>query len=171
MPQWYSMITPVTTWPREASHHHARTYQRSACSGTVERTSCYDFHGGGGGFSETVAVETKHYCPLPDSVDLSLEALIEPLAEAWHAVTLSPHPWHSFRLPVTHFGRIEYAANIAGVPGFGYQITDIGIEQYKSILEVDPTCVLLAASRVEYRGGIVDPASIHSLFGFAGNAA
>jgi threonine dehydrogenase-like Zn-dependent dehydrogenase len=46
------------------------------------------FHGGGGGFSELVAVETKHCYPLPDSVDLSLAALIEPLAVAWHAVTL-----------------------------------------------------------------------------------
>ncbi|KAF2438106.1 threonine dehydrogenase [Karstenula rhodostoma CBS 690.94] len=46
------------------------------------------FHGGGGGFSEMVAVETRHCYPLPDSVDLSLAALIEPLAVAWHAVTL-----------------------------------------------------------------------------------
>lgn len=45
-------------------------------------------HGGGGGFSEMVAVETKHCYSLPDSVDLSLAALIEPLAVAWHAVTL-----------------------------------------------------------------------------------
>ncbi|KAJ4298879.1 hypothetical protein N0V90_004122 [Kalmusia sp. IMI 367209] len=46
------------------------------------------FHGSGGGFSELVAVETKHCYPLPESVDLGLAALIEPLAVAWHAVTL-----------------------------------------------------------------------------------
>jgi threonine dehydrogenase-like Zn-dependent dehydrogenase len=43
--------------------------------------------GTGGGFSEFVAVDSKLCYPLPDTVDLSLAALIEPLAVAWHAVT------------------------------------------------------------------------------------
>ncbi|KAH7381406.1 chaperonin 10-like protein [Phaeosphaeria sp. MPI-PUGE-AT-0046c] len=45
-------------------------------------------NGGGGGFSEFVAVDAKLCYPLPDDVDLSLAALIEPLAVAWHAVTI-----------------------------------------------------------------------------------
>ncbi|CAO2647659.1 Nn.00g085810.m01.CDS01 [Neocucurbitaria sp. VM-36] len=44
--------------------------------------------GTGGGFSETVAINAKQLYPLPDSIDLSLAALIEPLAVAWHAVAL-----------------------------------------------------------------------------------
>ncbi|KAJ4377980.1 hypothetical protein N0V83_000810 [Neocucurbitaria cava] len=44
--------------------------------------------GAGGGFSETVAISAKQLYPLPDSVDLSLAALIEPLAVAWHAIAL-----------------------------------------------------------------------------------
>ena len=45
--------------------------------------------GSGGGFSEVVAIDSKMCYPLPDSVDLSLAALIEPLAVAWHAVEIS----------------------------------------------------------------------------------
>lgn len=45
--------------------------------------------GAGGGYSELVTIETKLCYPLPDSVDLSLAALIEPLAVAWHAVSTS----------------------------------------------------------------------------------
>lgn len=41
--------------------------------------------GTGGGFSEAVAVDAKLCYPLPDSVDLTMAALIEPLAVAWHA--------------------------------------------------------------------------------------
>lgn len=43
--------------------------------------------GAGGGFSEFVAIDAKLCYPLPDTVDLSLAALIEPLAVAWHAVS------------------------------------------------------------------------------------
>ena len=45
--------------------------------------------GSGGGYSEAVAVDAKLCYPLPDTVDLSLAALIEPLAVAWHAVQIS----------------------------------------------------------------------------------
>lgn len=45
--------------------------------------------GSGGGYSEAVAIDAKLCYPLPDSVDLSLAALIEPLAVAWHAVEIS----------------------------------------------------------------------------------
>jgi threonine dehydrogenase-like Zn-dependent dehydrogenase len=42
--------------------------------------------GTGGGFSEFVAVDVKLCYPMPDNIDLSLAALIEPLAVAWHAI-------------------------------------------------------------------------------------
>lgn len=45
--------------------------------------------GSGGGYSEAVAIDAKLCYPLPDSVDLKLAALIEPLAVAWHAVSIS----------------------------------------------------------------------------------
>ncbi|KAF2117372.1 threonine dehydrogenase [Lophiotrema nucula] len=45
--------------------------------------------GSGGGFSETVAIDAKLCYPLPDSVDLSLAALIEPLTVAWRGVKVS----------------------------------------------------------------------------------
>ncbi|KAF2744778.1 GroES-like protein [Sporormia fimetaria CBS 119925] len=48
--------------------------------------------GTGGGFSEAVAIDAKLCYPLPDSVDLSLAALIEPLAVAWHAIEIGDVP-------------------------------------------------------------------------------
>ncbi|KAF2624624.1 L-iditol 2-dehydrogenase [Macroventuria anomochaeta] len=42
--------------------------------------------GTGGGFSETIAVDARMCHALPEDVDLSLAALIEPLAVAWHAI-------------------------------------------------------------------------------------
>jgi threonine dehydrogenase-like Zn-dependent dehydrogenase len=44
--------------------------------------------GSGGGFSEIVAVDTEMCYALPDGRDLSLAALIEPLAVACHAVAI-----------------------------------------------------------------------------------
>jgi threonine dehydrogenase-like Zn-dependent dehydrogenase len=44
--------------------------------------------GSGGGFSNLVAVNAKSCFPLPESTDLSLAAVIEPLTVAWHAVKL-----------------------------------------------------------------------------------
>lgn len=45
--------------------------------------------GCGGGLSRIVAVDVQKLHVLPDSVDLSIAALLEPLAVAWHAVKLS----------------------------------------------------------------------------------
>jgi threonine dehydrogenase-like Zn-dependent dehydrogenase len=45
--------------------------------------------GTGGGFSETIAVDARLCHPLPEDVDLSLAALIEPLAVAWHALAFA----------------------------------------------------------------------------------
>jgi threonine dehydrogenase-like Zn-dependent dehydrogenase len=63
----------------------------SQCNlGTTQGCSTLGFKGlsgTGGGFSEYVAVDAKRCYPLPDNIDLSLAALIEPLAVAWHAVT------------------------------------------------------------------------------------
>ncbi|KAF2463060.1 threonine dehydrogenase [Lindgomyces ingoldianus] len=47
------------------------------------------YSGSGGGFSELIAIDVKLCYPLPHSVDLTLAALIEPLAVAWHAVELA----------------------------------------------------------------------------------
>lgn len=44
--------------------------------------------GTGGGYSEKIAIKASLCYPLPDSVDLSLAALVEPLAVAWHAIEL-----------------------------------------------------------------------------------
>jgi threonine dehydrogenase-like Zn-dependent dehydrogenase len=44
--------------------------------------------GGGGGFSDTVAVDTRMLYAIPESM-LEYAALIEPLAVAWHAVKVS----------------------------------------------------------------------------------
>lgn len=63
----------------------------SRCSkGSTHGCTTLGFKGlnSGGGFSEFVAVDAKLCYPLPDKVDLSLAALIEPLAVAWHAVAL-----------------------------------------------------------------------------------
>ena len=45
--------------------------------------------GGGGGLSETVAVDASMCYALPDSVPLEIAALIEPLTVAYHALTVS----------------------------------------------------------------------------------
>jgi threonine dehydrogenase-like Zn-dependent dehydrogenase len=42
--------------------------------------------GGGGGMSDAVCIESPFVFKLPDSVELDIGALIEPLAVAWHAV-------------------------------------------------------------------------------------
>jgi len=56
--------------------------------------ACYSwgfrgFHGGGGGLSESVAVAESMLYVLPEYADLSVAALIEPLAVATHAVKVS----------------------------------------------------------------------------------
>lgn len=45
------------------------------------------YSGTGGGFSETIAVDASACYGLPDTTDLTLAALIEPLAVAWHGVS------------------------------------------------------------------------------------
>ncbi|KAF2250354.1 threonine dehydrogenase [Trematosphaeria pertusa] len=47
------------------------------------------YSGSGGGFSEAVAIDANLCYALPDSVDLKLAVLIEPLAVAWHAIAIS----------------------------------------------------------------------------------
>ncbi|KAJ4349690.1 uncharacterized protein N0V89_008307 [Didymosphaeria variabile] len=90
---------------------------------------------------------------------------------------------------VAHFGRIDYAANFAGVLGFGTHISDIDLEQYKRTMDVNTTGILLATKyemrqmlvqsshpgielgRVEQKGSIINCASVNSLLGFSGHAA
>ncbi|RAQ54996.1 alcohol dehydrogenase [Aspergillus flavus] len=45
--------------------------------------------GGGGGFSERVAVPPAMLHQIPDNIDMATATLIEPLAVAWHAVRCS----------------------------------------------------------------------------------
>ncbi|KAB8209881.1 chaperonin 10-like protein [Aspergillus parasiticus] len=45
--------------------------------------------GGGGGFSEKIAVPPAMLHPIPDNTDMATATLIEPLAVAWHAVRCS----------------------------------------------------------------------------------
>ncbi|KAJ6003498.1 hypothetical protein N7451_006045 [Penicillium sp. IBT 35674x] len=46
--------------------------------------------GYGGGLSKKIVAPAGHFYPLPNNISLEAAALIEPLAVAWHAVSLSP---------------------------------------------------------------------------------
>ncbi|KAE8347731.1 hypothetical protein BDV24DRAFT_157206 [Aspergillus arachidicola] len=65
----------------------------TACSSSV--TNCCQslgflgLSGGGGGFSERIAVPPAMLHPIPDNIDMATATLIEPLAVAWHAVRCS----------------------------------------------------------------------------------
>jgi len=62
---------------------------------TSSTNSCHKFGflgltgGGGGGLSEFVAVDESQVYILPESAPLHLAALIEPLAVAWHGISVS----------------------------------------------------------------------------------
>lgn len=89
---------------------------------------------------------------------------------------------------VTKFGRIDYAANFAGVVGPGDLITEMDLEKWKKTLDVNSTGVLLATKyemrqmlkqdsisgiepgRVDQRGSIVNCASVNSLLSLPGSA-
>ena len=80
--------------PGQAVMIDPRIYCGSCSRCNVESTNaCHSWgfkglSGSGGGFSEAVAIDAKLCYPLPESVDIALAALIEPLAVAWHAVEL-----------------------------------------------------------------------------------
>lgn len=46
--------------------------------------------GYGGGMAHYIVAPAEHFYPLPENFSLETAALIEPLAVAWHAVTISP---------------------------------------------------------------------------------
>lgn len=46
--------------------------------------------GYGGGLAEYINAPAEHFYPIPDNVSLQSAALVEPLAVAWHAVSISP---------------------------------------------------------------------------------
>ena len=50
----------------------------------------------GGGMSNHIVAPEEHFYFLPDHVSLECAALIEPLAVAWHATSVSP-----FKLEIT----------------------------------------------------------------------
>ena len=77
--------------------------------------------GTGGGFSETVAIDAKMVYALPGDVDLSLAALIEPLAVAWHAViTTELQDWRGKSVLVVGGGPVGVAVCIV-LRAFGCQ--------------------------------------------------
>ena len=53
------------------------------------KTGFIGLSGGGGGLSESVAIQQSNVFPLPDNISLELGALVEPLAVGWHAISLS----------------------------------------------------------------------------------
>jgi threonine dehydrogenase-like Zn-dependent dehydrogenase len=71
-----------------------RLYCQSCHSCSTKATNACDvwgflgLSGGGGGFSEAVAVDTRLCYPIPESM-LEYAALIEPLTVAWHALKIS----------------------------------------------------------------------------------
>lgn len=90
---------------------------------------------------------------------------------------------------VEKFGRIDYAANFAGIIGPGDTVSDINVAEWQRTLDVNSTGVLLATKyemrqmlkqdsiggieegRVEQRGSIVNCASVNSLLSLPGSAA
>lgn len=69
--------------------------------------------GTGGGFSERICVDAKMCYPLPENVDLSLAALIEPLAVAWHAIaTTDLRDWENKTVLVVGGGPVGVACMI-----------------------------------------------------------
>ncbi|OCK73031.1 NAD(P)-binding protein [Lepidopterella palustris CBS 459.81] len=82
---------------------------------------------------------------------------------------------------VKEFGRIDYAANFAGVPGPGIKITDLELNDYLKTMTVNSTGVFLCTKhqlkqmikqeaspgveegRIPQRGSIVNCASVNSL--------
>lgn len=67
-------------------------YWCDSCPGCDRATNLCEIHGfyglsgGGGGFSEYVAIPFRNLIPLPEKAPLHLAALIEPLTVAWHGV-------------------------------------------------------------------------------------
>ena len=77
--------------------------------------------GTGGGFSSTIAVDARMCHTLPEDVDLSLAALIEPLAVGWHAIaTTNLSDWSSKSVLVVGGGPVGLAVMIV-LRAFGCQ--------------------------------------------------
>ncbi|ORY17467.1 hypothetical protein BCR34DRAFT_474708 [Clohesyomyces aquaticus] len=90
---------------------------------------------------------------------------------------------------VTKFGRIDYAANFAGIVGPGSIISDIDIAAWQKTQDVNSTGVLIATKyemrqmmsqspisgiepgRIEQKGSIVNCASVNSLQSLPGSSA
>lgn len=97
--------------------------------------------GTGGGFSETVAVDANMCYTLPQDVDLSLAALIEPLAVAWHAIaTTDVLNWDGKSVLVVGGGPVGVAVMIV-LRAFGC----------RNIIVSEPT-----AARAKQNEGIAD---------------
>ncbi|KNG83434.1 alcohol dehydrogenase [Aspergillus nomiae NRRL 13137] len=81
--------------PGQAVIIDPRFYCSSCTACTSSVTNCCQslgflgLSGGGGGFSEKVAVPPAMLHPIPDNTDMATATLIEPLAVAWHGVRCS----------------------------------------------------------------------------------
>ena len=73
-----------------------------------------------GGFAERVAVPAANLVPLPDALDARIGALVEPLANAVHAVGLARRPVAPAKAVILGGGTIGvfglHAARAAGIP-------------------------------------------------------
>lgn len=86
---------------------------------------------------------------------------------------------------VSEFGRIDYTANFAGVGGPHKPISEITVEEWKKVMDVNTTGVFIStkhqllqmmkqdpieweAGRVAHRGSIVNCASVNSVQSMAG---
>lgn len=132
--------TPVVVDPRIFCHSCSRC-KAGSTQGCVA-LGFKGLSGSGGGFSETVAVDASLCHALPADVDLSLAALVEPLAVAWHAiVTAELKDWESKSVLVVGGGPVGVAV-IVVLRAFGCkniivsEPTTVRAEQIEKIADV-----------------------------------
>jgi len=123
----------------------------AACrKGTVNACRSVGFHGlssDGGGLAEYTTVPADMLHRLPDSVDLRLGALVEPMAVAWHAVGISGiHP------PQT---ALISGAGPIGI-GLWFALRARGVE---TVVASEPSLTRRAVLQALGARHVVDPAS------------
>ncbi|KAJ5160582.1 uncharacterized protein N7482_007586 [Penicillium canariense] len=63
---------------------------QQGCEHCCKNIGFIGLSGYGGGMANHIVAPAEHFYHLPESISLKVAALIEPLAVAWHAVTISP---------------------------------------------------------------------------------